>query len=69
MEYVINHIPLRKGKRPGIKAKMTSITVHNTGNPKSTAMNERNWLVNPNNSRVASFHIAIDENRHLNVSL
>lgn len=61
MEYVINHIPKRKGKRPGIKAKMTSITVHNTGNPKSTAMNERNWLVNPNNNRVASFHIVIDE--------
>lgn len=61
MQYVINHIPIRKGKRPGTKAKMTSITVHNTGNPKSTAMNERNWLVNPQNNRTASFHIAVDE--------
>lgn len=61
MEYVINHIPIRKGKRPGIKTNMTSITVHNTGNPSSTAMNERNWLVNPDNDRSASFHIVIDE--------
>lgn len=61
MKYIINHIPIRKGKRLGIKARMTSITVHNTGNPKSTAMNERNWLVNPDNKRTASFHIAIDE--------
>ena len=61
MEYVINHIPIQKGKRPGTKTKMTSITVHNTGNPKSTAMNERNWLVNPENKTAASFHIAIDE--------
>ena len=24
-------------------------------------MNERNWLVNPSNTRVASWHIAVDE--------
>lgn len=61
MEYIINHIPVKKGKRPGIKTNMTSITVHNTGNPKSTAVNERNWLVNPENDRSASFHIVVDE--------
>jgi N-acetylmuramoyl-L-alanine amidase CwlA len=39
----------------------TTITIHNTGNPSSTARNERNWLTNPSNNRQASFHIVIDE--------
>jgi len=38
-----------------------TITIHNTGNPKSTARNERGWLTNPANNRTASFHIVIDE--------
>ena len=60
MEYKVNHIP--KGRiRPGIKLNPQYITIHSTGNPTSTAMNERNWLVNPSNTRVASWHIAVDE--------
>src|SRR5690606_20360617 len=56
----VNHIP--KGRiRPGIKLNAQYITIHSTGNPTSTAMNERNWLVNPSNTRVASWHIAVDE--------
>jgi N-acetylmuramoyl-L-alanine amidase CwlA len=39
----------------------TTITIHNTGNPSSTAANERTWLTNPTNLRQASFHIAVDE--------
>jgi N-acetylmuramoyl-L-alanine amidase CwlA len=39
----------------------TTITIHNTGNPTSTARNERNWLTNPSNDRQASFHIVVDE--------
>lgn len=39
----------------------TSITIHSTANPKSTAIQERNWLVNPLNTRDASWHIAIDD--------
>lgn len=58
----VNLIPLSKGKRPGTKSKKTGITVHNTANPKSTAMNERNWLANPSNNRVASWHYCIDQN-------
>lgn len=58
--YTVNHIPILKGKRPGIKTKMTSITIHNTGNPDSTALNERNWLGSIHNIRAASFHVAID---------
>jgi len=60
MEYRVDHIP--KGKiRPGKKLNLQYITIHSTGNPTSTAMNERNWLVNPSNTRVASWHIAVDE--------
>lgn len=36
------------------------ITVHSTGNPKSTASNERNWLSNPGNKATASWHIVVD---------
>ena len=37
------------------------ITIHNTGNEKSTAKNERAWLTNLQNTRTASYHIVIDE--------
>jgi N-acetylmuramoyl-L-alanine amidase CwlA len=39
----------------------TTLTIHTTANPTSTARNERNWLTNPSNDRQASFHIVIDE--------
>ena len=58
----IDHIPLNPKKRPG--RKLTSynwITVHNTGNPSSSAKNERGWLTNPENTRLASWHIAVDD--------
>jgi N-acetylmuramoyl-L-alanine amidase len=38
-----------------------TITIHNTGNPRSTARAERNWLVSAQNSRQASYHIVIDD--------
>jgi len=37
------------------------ITIHSTGNPSSTARNERGWLTNPSNTRTASWHIVVDE--------
>lgn len=61
MNYKRQHIPISNDKRPGTKAVMTSITIHSTANPKSTALNERNWLVNPSNDRKASWHIAVDD--------
>lgn len=61
MIYKIQHIPINKDKRPGIKIVPEYITIHSTGNPKSTAVNERNWLTNPDNKRVASWHIVVDE--------
>ncbi|MEK5396037.1 N-acetylmuramoyl-L-alanine amidase [Paenibacillus sp. FSL K6-2859] len=48
-------------RRPGYVMSATTITIHNTGNPSSTAANERAWLTNPTNDRQASFHIVIDE--------
>lgn len=62
MDYKIQHIPISPNTRSGAKAAMSTITIHSTANPKSTAENERNWLVNPTNNRVASWHIAVDEN-------
>ena len=62
MEYRKDHMP--KGKiRPGTKLIATSITIHSTGNPSSTAKNERGWLTNPSNDRIASWHICVDEKR------
>lgn len=37
------------------------ITIHSTGNPRSTAQNERDYLVNVANTRQASFHIVVDD--------
>jgi N-acetylmuramoyl-L-alanine amidase CwlA len=39
----------------------STITIHNTGNPSSSAAGERAWLTNPSNARQASFHIVVDE--------
>lgn len=61
MIYKIQHISINKDKRPGIRIIPEYITIHSTGNPKSTAQDERNWLINPNNNRVASWHIVVDE--------
>ena len=61
MNYKIQHIPFNKGKRPGEKINAEYITIHSTANEKSSAQNERDWLVNPYNNRTASWHIAVDE--------
>lgn len=37
------------------------LVIHTTGNPSSTAVNERAWLTNPSNTRTASYHIVIDD--------
>lgn len=61
MNYIIDHIPKSKTKRPRTKIVPEYITIHSTGNPNSTARNERGWLTNPSNTRTASWHIVIDE--------
>ena len=47
--------------RPGGSFKVLSLTIHSTGNPHSTAQNERAWLDNPSNSRDASWHYVVGE--------
>ena len=71
-EYIVDHIPYSNQKRPGTvyakyHFKPQGITIHNTGNPRSNALNERGWLTNPNNQRTASFHLAIDDVRVVEV--
>lgn len=63
MEYRIDHIPRDTpcNRRPAHQLIASTITIHNTGNPNSSARDERAWLTNPSNDRVASFHIVVDE--------
>ncbi len=44
-----------------------SITIHSTANPNSYSDGERNWLLNPDNNRSASFHVVVDENKAIEV--
>lgn len=63
MNYIIDHIPQKtsNNRRPCLPMAPTSITIHNTGNPASSARAERNWLTNQSNNRTASYHIVVDE--------
>lgn len=63
MKYIKDHIPRNtaRNRRPGHLMTPQTITIHNTGNPTSTARNERGWLTNPSNTVTASYHIVIDE--------
>lgn len=58
-DYIPHNTPYNR--RPGFSMAPTTITIHNTGNPSSTAAGERNWLTNPTNNRQASYHIVVDE--------
>lgn len=58
-QIIKKHLPVGK-KRTGKKLDFKWITVHNTGNPKSTAANERGWLTNPENTTSTGWHIVID---------
>ena len=62
MNYRVDHIPKSKNRRPGTALKPQFLTIHSTGNPSSTAKNERAWLTNPSNDRTASWHIVVDQN-------
>jgi len=61
--YKQNHIPKStpNNRRPTLYMSATTITLHNTSNPSSTAINERTWLTSPSNNRQASYHIVVDE--------
>lgn len=64
--YLVNYIPkgtkeTKFSRRPGYKLDWRFVTIHNTGNPTSKATGERGWLENPQNMRVASFHLVVDD--------
>ena len=61
--YLVDHIPKTTpyNRRPGYSMTPEYITIHSTGNPTSTARNERAWLTSPNNNVTASWHIVVDE--------
>ncbi len=63
MQYIVDHIPRTTpcNRRPGLAMSPQYITIHSTGNPSSTARNERAWLTNPSNKVTASWHIVVDE--------
>jgi len=69
MNYIIDHIPRSTpcNRRPGVPMTPQYITIHSTGNPKSTARNERAWLTNPSNAVTASYHIVVDEKEAIEV--
>lgn len=71
MSYIYrqDHIPVSTpySRRSQFKLDATTITVHTTGNPSSTAKNERAWLTNPSNNRQASYHIVVDGHEAIEV--
>ena len=58
-QIIKKHLPINK-KRTGKKLDCQYITIHNTGNPKSTADSERRYLENPENTNSTGWHIVID---------
>lgn len=56
-----DHLPTNLRRRPGNKIKLQYLCVHSTGNPRSTAKNERAWLTNPSNKVDASWNYCIDQ--------
>ncbi|MGG4398190.1 N-acetylmuramoyl-L-alanine amidase [Paenibacillus thiaminolyticus] len=67
--YIVDHIPRNtpNDRRPGIAMTANTLTIHTTGNPDSSARNERGWLTNPSNKRTASYHIVVDEHEVIEV--
>jgi len=60
--YTIDNIPTNTphNRRPATIRTIKGICIHNTANPTSSALNERSWLTNPNNTRDASFNYVVD---------
>lgn len=56
----------RTKQRPGYAMKPQYITIHSTGNPKSTAQNEVNYVCY-NSDRQASYHYVVDDSRIIQV--
>jgi N-acetylmuramoyl-L-alanine amidase len=62
MKLIEQYIPkTAKGRRPQIPMTPIYITVHGTGNPKSTAKNEADNVCNNEPDSQISFHIVVDD--------
>lgn len=55
------HLPKSPYKRPKIRKKKTHITIHSTGNDRSTAKNEVDYLHSKSNKTYVSYHYAVGE--------
>lgn len=60
MNYKVQHIT-NKNKLTNISMKAEYLTIHSTGNEKSTAQNERDNLNRANNTTSTGFHIVVDD--------
>jgi len=63
--YEVKHIPSETthNRRPCTAMIPLYLTIHSTGNLNSTAQNERDNLARQGNTRVASFHLVVDETK------
>jgi N-acetylmuramoyl-L-alanine amidase len=55
------------GRRPGIKMRPEYITIHSTGNPRSTAQNEADNVCNNHPKLKVSFHAVVDDKEAIQV--
>ena len=55
------------GRRPGIKMRPEYITIHSTGNPRSTAQNEADNVCNNHPKLKVSFHAVVDDTQAIQV--
>lgn len=56
-----------KGRRPQLQMTPEYITIHSTGNPRSTAQNEADNVCNNNPDMQVSFHWVVDDKVAINV--
>lgn len=61
MNIIYDYVPESSKKRTGRKMTPTTLTIHSTANPKSTARNERDYLTNPSNTTSTGYHMVVDE--------
>ena len=62
MDVKKQHLPKGSKKRSGKLISTEFITIHSTGNPKSTAQNERDYLSNPINTNSTGWHYVVGDN-------
>lgn len=68
IKIVKDYIPKDSKKYTNIAMKPIYLTVHSTGNPKSTAKNERAWLTNPSNTSTTGYHYVVDDKEVIEVA-